>query len=110
MGAPSSVAEFCSTRTIKLISPAESNRLYRFARLLAGGALDTAYDPGTGANAPIYDLAVQPPGTKAYVAGRFSTIDGVSRGSIARINAGGRLDDAYDYSQGTNSQVLALAL
>jgi uncharacterized delta-60 repeat protein len=82
----------------------------RFARLSTDGSLDTAHDPGAGASAEVYDIVAQPIDSKALLGGRFSTVDGISRPRIARTNADGSVDIAFDYSQGTNSQILDMDL
>jgi Domain of unknown function (DUF5122) beta-propeller len=52
-----------------------------------------AFNPN--ANAPVYSTAVQADG-KALVAGQFTTIGGVTRNHIARLNVDGTLDPAFD--------------
>lgn len=66
----------------------------RIARLNADGSLDTTFDPGTGANASIYALAVQPDG-KILVGGAFTTLRGQPRTYLGRLNANGTLDTTF---------------
>ncbi|SMD44497.1 delta-60 repeat domain-containing protein/Por secretion system C-terminal sorting domain-containing protein [Aquiflexum balticum DSM 16537] len=54
------------------------------ARLNADGSLDTSFNPGTGANAPIRTTAIQPDG-KIIIGGDFIGYDGVSRVRINRL-------------------------
>ena len=68
-----------------------SNRL---ARLNADGSLDGGFTIGTGSNAPIWDLLVQPDG-KVVLTGEFSNYNGTSRNRIARVNADGTLDVSF---------------
>jgi uncharacterized delta-60 repeat protein len=66
----------------------------RIAGLLANGALDTSFDPGTGAtglDATAWALALQPDG-KAVVAGTFTLYDTVTRNRIARVLGDGTTD------------------
>ncbi|MEW6657912.1 MAG: delta-60 repeat domain-containing protein [Thermodesulfobacteriota bacterium] len=54
-----------------------------------GGALDTSFNPGSGANGPVY--AIDWDGSrKAVIGGEFTTYNGVSRPRIAQILAGRR--------------------
>ncbi|HPA72987.1 MAG TPA: InlB B-repeat-containing protein, partial [Spirochaetota bacterium] len=48
------------------------------------GYLDTSFDPGTGANGTVRSVAVLPSG-KIAIGGDFTTFDGVTRNSVARI-------------------------
>jgi uncharacterized delta-60 repeat protein len=80
-----------------------TNRNY-IARLNADGSLDTSFDPGTGAaggrgSTAVYAVASQPD-NKALLAGRFATVNGVSRNRIARLNADGSLDLTFNPGTG----------
>jgi uncharacterized delta-60 repeat protein len=79
------------------------------ARLNANGTLDSGFDPGTGANDQVEALAVQPDG-HALIGGLFTTVNGVGRNRIARLNADGTLDTGFDTSIGANNTVYAVAL
>ena len=58
------------------------------AALGADGAVDPAFNPGSGANQIV--LAIVPePGGGATIAGAFSTVNGVSRPQIARLDQTG---------------------
>lgn len=70
------------------------------ARLNADGTLDPTFDPGTGFNNPPSKLVVQADG-KIIAVGDFTTYNGVARGYIARLNADGSLDAAFDLVIGT---------
>jgi len=54
------------------------------ARLNADGSLDATFDPGAGADAAIYALALQPD-AKILIAGAFAKFEGVARSGIARL-------------------------
>lgn len=80
----------------------------RIVRLNANGTLDATFNPGTGANFPVLSIALQPDG-KILIGGSFSTINGVSRNSIARLNADGSLDASFNPGTGAlGIQYLAL--
>jgi uncharacterized delta-60 repeat protein len=80
---------------------------HRIARLEADGTVDTTFDPGTGADNSVYALALQPDG-KIIVGGTFGSIDGIAREGIARLNADGTLDTAFDPRMEGNVYTLAV--
>ena len=80
------------------------------ARVNANGSLDTTFDPGTGANGDVRAIAIQADG-KIFIGGGFNTYNGTARDSIARLNANGSLDNAFDPGEGAGSgSVYAVAL
>jgi uncharacterized delta-60 repeat protein len=68
----------------------------------ADGELDTTFDPGTGPNSYVYAVAVQPDG-KIVIGGAFTSVNGISRNGIARLNADGSLDEEFDPGYGASS-------
>src|SRR5436189_6262030 len=60
----------------------------------APGDLDPL-DAGIGFGNGVYATAVQPDG-KIIIAGEFSSVLGVPRGNIARLNSDGTLDMTFD--------------
>jgi uncharacterized delta-60 repeat protein len=68
-------------------------------RLLENGNADTTFDPGSGPNGTVRALAVQPDG-RILVGGDFTTINGVPRASIARLQPNGTLDLTFDPGTG----------
>ncbi len=82
----------------------------RIARLNADGSLDTMFDPGTSTNSSVLALAVQPTDGKVVVGGNFSTVNGVTRNRIARLNTDGTLDTTFDPGTGANGNVNAVAV
>ena len=80
----------------------------RIARLNADGTLDTSFNPGTGANNIVYDAALQFDG-KIVIAGTFTTINGITRTRIARLNVDGSLDTTFDPGTGANNVVYSLS-
>lgn len=65
------------------------------ARLLSDGKPDAAFNPGTGPNGTVRQLAVQQDG-KVVIIGAFSEVNGISRSSLARLNADGNVDPTFD--------------
>ncbi|HNU57196.1 MAG TPA: T9SS type A sorting domain-containing protein, partial [Flavobacteriales bacterium] len=83
------------------------------ARLLPDGGLDMGFDPGSGPTGgflpTIYALALGPDGT-VLIGGAFTTINGVSRNNIARLNPDGSVDLTFDPGSGTNFRVLCMTV
>ena len=71
----------------------------RVARLNSDGSLDTTFDPGTGPNGPIITLAVQSDG-KPVLGGAFTSVSGTGRNRLARLNANGTHDTAFNPGSG----------
>lgn len=79
----------------------------RIARLHANGALDTSFDPGTGFDNNVFSLAVT--GTGQVIAGGdFTSLNGVARNRIARLNADGSVDSSFNPGSAANSTVYAV--
>jgi uncharacterized delta-60 repeat protein len=64
------------------------------ADYVAAGRLDPTFNVGTGVNGLIYDAVVQPD-DKVIVAGSFSNAGGLTRFTVARINANGSADTTF---------------
>ncbi|MEZ4802095.1 MAG: T9SS type A sorting domain-containing protein [Gelidibacter sp.] len=79
------------------------------ARLNANGSLDTSFNPGSGTNAELYDLLLQPDG-KILMAGYFTTFNGNTQNRLARLNADGSLDASFNIGSGASGEVYTLAL
>jgi uncharacterized delta-60 repeat protein len=71
------------------------------------GSLDTTFDPGAGTNDFVFSSVVQPDG-KVVIGGAFTSVNGVNRNHIARLNADGSVDTTFD--PGSDANVLAIAL
>jgi len=56
----------------------------RMARLNSNGSLDSSFNPGTGPNAKVSSIALQPDG-KVLIGGDFTTVNGVVRLQVARL-------------------------
>ncbi len=73
------------------------------ARLNADGSLDPTFDPGTGlastslsaALLPVVSMIVQPD-KKIVVGGYFTSVNGVPRSGLVRLNANGSVDTGFD--------------
>jgi len=79
----------------------------RIARLALNGAVDLSFDPGAGADGPVYGMAR---GTNSiYVGGAFTNISGIARGGIARLLLNGAVDPVFNPGSGPNAPVLAVA-
>ncbi|MFZ1691715.1 MAG: hypothetical protein WAT74_00845 [Flavobacteriales bacterium] len=76
----------------------------RVARLNADGSLDMAFNPGTGANDAVRTITLQPDG-RIIIAGSFTSVNGVPRNRIARLNADGSLDASFDPGAGSNAWI-----
>jgi uncharacterized delta-60 repeat protein len=79
------------------------------ARLNADGSLDSTFNPGTGADSEIWSVAVQADG-KVVLGGHFTTISGIKRNYIARLNADGSLDTTFDPGTGADDLVWSVAV
>jgi uncharacterized delta-60 repeat protein len=72
----------------------------RIAQLNGDGSLDTAWDPGSGANGEIKTIAVQPDGN-VLIGGSFTAYDGIGRNRIARILGCGAVNTSVTLTGGT---------
>lgn len=74
----------------------------RIARLNADGSLDTAFSPGTGFDAGVNSLAVQPDG-QVLAAGAFTSFNATSCGRIVRLKSSGALDSSFTLGAGAGA-------
>jgi len=81
----------------------------RIARMNRNGTVDLTFDPGAAANGIVHNVAVQPD-SKVLLAGAFTTVNGVARNRVARLNADGSLDLTFNPGEGANDVAWALAL
>ena len=79
------------------------------ARLNTDGSVDRSYDPSDGPDYIVRDVALDPYG-KVYIGGMFSHVGDVPRKYIARLNADGSLDEAFDPGTGPDAPVNVLAV
>lgn len=71
-------------------------------RLWPDGSLDTSFVVDTGVSNAVNCIAVQP-NQKIVIGGTFSTVNGINRSSLARLNPDGSLDLDFNPILGTNS-------
>jgi len=64
------------------------------ARLLPDGALDTSFDPGSGANDAVFSLTLDPAG-RPLIGGPFTSYNGTRRMGLARLKPDGTLDTSF---------------
>ena len=82
----------------------------RLVRLNADGSFDAAFNTGTGVGgSKVRALALQSDG-KILVGGEFSSINGIGRYNLARLNADGSLDGTFTSGMNTGGYIYALAV
>ena len=76
----------------------------RIARLNADGSVESTatFKIGTGANGPVFCVAVQSDG-KILLGGRFTSVNGQPRTNIARLNADGSVENTATFNPGTGA-------
>ncbi len=74
------------------------------ARLNSNGTLDVSFMPGTGPNNLVYSTTVQPDG-RILIGGAFSSYNGTTRFYLARLYAGGGLDESLTSGVQLNTKV-----
>jgi len=79
------------------------------ARLLVNGAFDPSFDPGSGANASVFALGIQPDGN-IVVGGEFTQLNGQNNNRIARLTANGYSDPAFYSGVGFDGPVYNLTV
>lgn len=79
------------------------------ARLLPGGALDSAFDPRIGVNRPVHAVLLQPDG-QIVIGGDFLRYNGFHRRYLARVGPGGGIDAGFKPGLEVDFPVRALAL
>ena len=80
----------------------------RIARLNPTGSLDTAFAPPGGANNTVYKVLLVPT-NKVLIVGAFTSVNGVARNRIARLNDDGTLDTGFNPGTGANNTIWAVA-
>ena len=80
----------------------------RIARLNADGTIDQSFLITTGANASVLAADLQPDG-KIIIGGVFTSINGVIKNCIARVNTNGSVDNAFNQTSGANNSVQEFA-
>jgi uncharacterized delta-60 repeat protein len=81
------------------------NTYYSIVRLDKSGNVDHSFSADV--HGSIYSIALQPDG-KILIGGSFSTVGGVERNNIARLNTDGSLDLTFNPGGGTNDSVKSI--
>jgi uncharacterized delta-60 repeat protein len=92
-------------RTFLVIVALTLNLLKTATAVAAPGSLDTAFHPNT--NSDVYAISVQPDG-KILIGGSFTTVAGIARTRLARLNEDGSLDRSLNAN--ANGTVYSLVL
>ena len=77
------------------------------ARLNSNGTVDDGFDPGGGADLDVDCIALQADG-KVVIGGGFGSVNGYSRGRVARLNTDGSVDEEFDPGLGADFHVSAI--
>lgn len=85
-----------------------TNRNY-ITRLNVDGGNDPTFNPGAGADNPIYCIALQDD-ARILVGGDFATFNGVNRRHVARLGTNGVVDITFDPGIGTDGGIYAMAV
>jgi uncharacterized delta-60 repeat protein len=82
----------------------------RIARFNTNGVLDATFNPGLGANAEVYALAVQPDG-RILIGGRFNGVGGVTNlNGLARLFPNGVLDPSFTPALNVGAVIYSVAV
>ncbi len=75
----------------------------------AAGDVDLSFDPGSGVNGEVRAMALQPDG-KLIIGGGFTTVRGLARQSIARLNPDGSGDATFNAGTNADRYISAVAI
>ena len=75
----------------------------------AAGGVDLSFDPGSGVNGTVHTVAIQPDG-KWIIGGQFTTVKGLARVNLARLNADGSGDATFNPGNNATSGLQSFAL
>lgn len=70
------------------------------------GSIDNTFNPGAGTNGAVLCSVIQPDG-KIVIGGDFTSVQGVSRNGVARLNPNGSLDATFNPGSGLEDDVFA---
>ena len=76
----------------------------RLARFNVNGVVDATFAVGTGADEFVSSLAIQPDG-KVVIGGGFTSVNGLPRSRITRLNGDGSVDATFNVGSGANDVV-----
>ena len=75
----------------------------------AAGDVDLSFDPGSAVDGTVNAITLQPDG-KVLIAGQFTTISGLERTDLARLNADGSGDSSFNAGTVIGEDVSSVAL
>ncbi len=81
----------------------------RIARLNSNGTLDTSFDSGIGTNGTIVNMTLQSDG-KIIISGLFTSVNGITRNRIARLNSNGSHDISFNPGTGANDIIRTIRI
>ncbi len=81
----------------------------RLARINSDGSLDTTFHIGYGLNNTVFTVAVQAD-QKILVGGQFTSVNGVVKNRIIRINNDGTTDNTFNIGKGFNNIVYSIVV
>ena len=82
----------------------------RLVRLNSDGTVDTGFNIGTGMDNYILSISPAIDGSgDVYVAGSFTSINGVTYNRLARLNSDGTVDTGFNVGSGINNSVSSIA-
>jgi uncharacterized repeat protein (TIGR01451 family)/uncharacterized delta-60 repeat protein len=79
------------------------------ARLNSDGSLDLSFDPGAGASDSVRAIAIESDG-RILLGGAFHNVNGVTLNHLARLNAGGSVDNTFSPGLGANDLVNSITI
>ena len=85
-----------------------TNRNY-LTRILADGSLDSFFNPGAGADGPVFSMALTAE-NRIVAGGSFATFNGISRPHVVVLNTNGTIHFPFDAGEGPNGDVWAVAV
>lgn len=89
---------------VEIVTTASVPRLYR---LNSDGSLDGTFNVGLGFNETPKAIALQSDG-KILVGGTFTSVNGISKNRIIRLNLDGSVDASFNIGSGFNDDVLTI--
>jgi uncharacterized delta-60 repeat protein len=78
----------------------------RIIRLNSDGSVDNTLNIGTGMNAVVNSISLQPDG-KIIVGGDFTSYNGNTANKLIRLNSDGSVDNSFNIGSGASSTILA---
>lgn len=90
-------------------SQINNNSYARLARINVDGSLDTLFNIGSGFNNTIYSVAIQSD-QKIIAAGQFTSVRGIVKNRIVRLNTDGTTDESFAIGKGFNNTVYSVVI